>query len=300
VFRAVNLNNGETLAVKQINGRSVASKLEFLKEAKVLQFLNHPYLLRLVAIFVEDEGDTNELGHTNQQLYLVTEYCAGGSLLGLLVDETIPSLSWKTRIRFAFQVAKGLQVLHENNLIHGDLKCENCFLKHINGVNPDREFSHYSIVLGDFGLARWYSSKSWAKNIKMTVRGTPWTMAPELMSPKSTSGYTVECDIFSLGVTLLEIACRTSAREIPRDHALLVDMALVESMPSNPQAKQGIYVSILQALSTKEKRRKSTSHVSWPPEYMSIVRECVGENPASRPTSRSIANALEALLESKS
>jgi serine/threonine protein kinase len=360
VRKAVVRATGEEVAVKQLLLLSTASKLDFLKEAKVLRLCLHPNLLRLVAVLVEeeggaehkdveaafalaekeaevarlqrralalaaaaqverDDGEESKAGSAQetadaardaaavlaaassstaareaarrmsargpqsraaieaaaaaaraearvaeaaaeiaaatrvpakerivQHLYLVTEFCGGGSLAALVTDRSILALPWRSRVRFAHQIALGIQALHGNNLVHRDLKCENALLKVLPGVKPDPYFAQFQVVLCDFGLARWYGSGKEVHRHKgdkrkgkvhMTVRGSPWSLPPECFT--GDGGYTVEADVFALGVVMLELALRMSAVNIPRDIDFCVDLAQVYDMPTNPRRESG-------------------------------------------------------------
>ncbi|KAF7849925.1 hypothetical protein BT93_L0125 [Corymbia citriodora subsp. variegata] len=86
------------------------------------------------------------------------------------------------------QIANGLKYLHDQGVVHRDIKCAN-ILVHASG----------SVKLADFGLA---------KAIKLsdakTFKGTFLWMAPEVVNPKKTS-YGLAADIWSLGCTVLEM-----------------------------------------------------------------------------------------------
>jgi serine/threonine protein kinase len=211
VWRARNVYSGEVVAVKKFNSSNVAAKLEFLKEAKIIKTLRHENLLRFLAMFVvQDERLACGSG-----LYLVTEFCEGGDLAKRLADDSHP-LSWRDRVHFALDIARGLAHLHKNNVIHRDLKCENCLIyptptsKSLTSspATPAAATSHERtsmpkqgsqmgaaphsapgspplprhavrprVVLADFGLARWHASLDGSdKPSKMTVCGTPYTV----------------------------------------------------------------------------------------------------------------------------
>ena len=81
---------------------------------------------------------------------------------------------------------KGIEFLHDNNIIHRDLKADNIF---INGTTGN-------ILIGDFGLSLNYENYS-----NNSVIGTPEFMAPEMLDGK----YDNKVDIYAFGMTLLEI-----------------------------------------------------------------------------------------------
>lgn len=84
--------------------------------------------------------------YKDKKLNLITEYVAGGTLASFLHDSTKPllPLTWSERIRFASDIARGMDYLHSRSIIHRDLNSQNCLVR-----NPER-----TVVVADFGLAR--------------------------------------------------------------------------------------------------------------------------------------------------
>jgi serine/threonine protein kinase len=106
------------------------------KQSRVLEGLE-TYLLRELTIlrklresdqkyFVTFVGAHNETALNDGQysLYILTEYCQGGDLLSLLLENGIKGLGWKFRTKLALDASLALHHLHEKNFIHRDVKSE--------------------------------------------------------------------------------------------------------------------------------------------------------------------------------
>ncbi|XP_031098100.1 mitogen-activated protein kinase kinase kinase 1-like [Ipomoea triloba] len=119
------------------------------------------------------------------KLYIFLELVSQGSLMKLYQKYKLQDSQVSAYTR---QILHGLKYLHNQNVIHRDIKCAN-ILVDTNG----------SVKLADFGLAK--ATK--LNNVK-SCKGTPFWMAPEVVNPKS-GGYGLSADIWSLGCTVLEM-----------------------------------------------------------------------------------------------
>jgi mitogen-activated protein kinase kinase kinase len=119
VYAAMNLDSGYPMAVKEIRLQDpqvipqIANAIR--EEMMVLEMLDHPNIVQYFGIEVHRD-----------KVYLFMEYCSGGSLAGLLEhgrieDETVIMI-------YALQMLEGLAYLHENNIVHRDIKPESEFL----------------------------------------------------------------------------------------------------------------------------------------------------------------------------
>ncbi|MED6184939.1 hypothetical protein PIB30_052265 [Stylosanthes scabra] len=118
-------------------------------------------------------------------LYIFLELVPKGSLLSLyqkysLNDSHVSAYTW--------QILHGLKYLHDQNVVHRDIKCAN-ILVDVNG----------SVKLADFGLA-----KATKLNDVKSSKGSPYWMAPEVVNLRN-DGYGLAADIWSLGCTVLEM-----------------------------------------------------------------------------------------------
>ncbi|KAL4392609.1 hypothetical protein AHAS_Ahas03G0362200 [Arachis hypogaea] len=117
-------------------------------------------------------------------LYIFLELVPKGSLLSLYQKYSLNDSHVSAYTR---QILHGLKYLHNQNVIHRDIKCAN-ILVDVSG----------SVKLADFGLAKA------TENVKSS-KGSPYWMAPEVVNLKNDDGYGLAADIWSLGCTVLEM-----------------------------------------------------------------------------------------------
>lgn len=137
----------------------------FQREVRTIAMLNHPNILPL---FDFGEDVINGILLT----YLVTQYCAEGSLAAWLRQHNRTLILPPHEIAHIMQVAAhALEYAHDKQIIHRDVKPSN-FLVRSRKDTPGRP----DLLLADFGVARLTNATA---NISKTVRGTPVYMAPE-------------------------------------------------------------------------------------------------------------------------
>ncbi|EKG21879.1 hypothetical protein MPH_00799 [Macrophomina phaseolina MS6] len=175
VYRALNWGTGETVAIKQVKLADLPKNelRVIMLEIDLLKNLNHPNIVKYHG-FVKD----------TQSLYIILEYCENGSLHSICKNfgkfpENLVAI-------YMSQVLHGLLYLHEQGVIHRDIKGAN-ILTTKEGL----------VKLADFGVA----TKTAGLNDSSVV-GTPYWMAPEVIE---LSGATTASDIWSLGCTVIEL-----------------------------------------------------------------------------------------------
>ncbi|ONK63443.1 uncharacterized protein A4U43_C07F15210 [Asparagus officinalis] len=178
------LEDGQVVAVKQLDRNGLQGNREFLVEVLMLSLLHHPNLVNLIGYCAD--GD---------QRLLVYEFMPLRSLEDHLHD--LPSdkepLDWNTRMKIAAGAAKGLEYLHDKAnppVIYRDLKSSNILLGE--GYHPK---------LSDFGLAK-LGPVGDKTHVSTRVMGTYGYCAPEYAM---TGQLTLKSDVYSFGVVLLEI-----------------------------------------------------------------------------------------------
>jgi serine/threonine protein kinase len=178
VFRARDTVLGRTVAIKILTPAGVAdpdTKARFLQEARTASNISHENILS-VYDFGEEDGKP----------YMVMEFLRGRTLRAAIKENLLPDIAFK--LRLAWQVARALSYVHQNQIIHRDVKPEN-----INLDNTGRA------KLMDFGIAK-------SADLSLTqpgyVLGTPYYMAPEQIMGKPVTG---SVDIYAFGIMLYEM-----------------------------------------------------------------------------------------------
>jgi polo-like kinase 1 len=175
VYRVTDLSNGESFALKAISRERVAKpkSAEKLKsEISIQSSLDHPNVVKSFAHF-EDYNN----------YYIILELCPGHSVRDRLKKEKCLTESETQSI--LRQILAGLCYLHDNRIIHRDLKLENFLFG-----NDDR------CKIADFGLS---AQLDYDDERKYTVCGTPNYLSPELLLAAK-KGHSYEVDIWTIGV----------------------------------------------------------------------------------------------------
>ncbi|KAL4606620.1 hypothetical protein ACB092_09G116500 [Castanea dentata] len=179
VWHARHRVHGTEVAIKEIATGRLNKKLQesLMSEIFILKRINHSNIIRLHDI-IEVPG----------KIHLVLEYCRGGDLsIYLQRHGRVPEATAK---QFMLQLAAGLQILRDNNLIHRDLKPQNLLLS-TNDKNS-------TLKIADFGFARSLQPRGLAE----TLCGSPLYMAPEIMQLQK---YDAKADLWSVGAILFQL-----------------------------------------------------------------------------------------------
>eukprot|EP00111_Clytia_hemisphaerica_P000286 TCONS_00000725-protein len=184
VNEAIRIDSGEKFAVKVINKEKAGSAAVKLleREVAIMKKVDHPNI-----IFLE------EVLETQTKMYLVMELCSHGGLEEML-NERKYFLEQDVLVIMQ-QLADAIAYIHENDIVHRDLKLDNILL-----AEPTDELP-FNVKLTDFGLS--YTRGGSGSDYMMNqVVGTPIYMAPEVIT---NYGYSQQCDIWSLGVILFKL-----------------------------------------------------------------------------------------------
>ncbi|PKI76068.1 hypothetical protein CRG98_003540 [Punica granatum] len=175
LFRGTYL--GQDVAIKILRSEHIneAPAAEFAQEVEILREVEHRNVVRFI-------GACTKPPH----LCIVTEYMPGGSLYDYLHNHH-DSLKLFQLVKFALDISKGMEYLHQNNIIHRDLKTANLLM--------DRE---NVVKVADFGVARFQSRGG----IMTAETGTYRWMAPEVINHQP---YDQKADVFSFAIVIWEL-----------------------------------------------------------------------------------------------
>ncbi|XP_010252417.1 PREDICTED: serine/threonine-protein kinase BLUS1-like isoform X2 [Nelumbo nucifera] len=183
VYRAICLPFNEVVAVKCLDLERCNSNLDDIRrEAQTMSLIDHPNVIRAYCSFVVDRN-----------LWVVMPFMAEGSCLHLMKVAYPDGFEESLIGSILKETLKALEYLHRHGHIHRDVKAGNILLDR-NGV----------VKLGDFGVSACMFDKGDRQRSRNTFVGTPCWMAPEVLQPGS--GYDFKADIWSFGITALELA----------------------------------------------------------------------------------------------
>ncbi|CAD8043083.1 unnamed protein product [Paramecium primaurelia] len=161
-------------AAKKINGECSNTELDILLKLK------HPNIINVYECFKDQKS-----------IIIIMDYCQKGDLWNMIQYRILEGknrgYTQKVIEQWLVQLLMGLACIHENNVIHRDLKSSNILIK-----------EDGQLKIADFGVAKILSEDKMAK----TITGSPFYLSPEISQGQD---YTYSSDIWSLGCILFEM-----------------------------------------------------------------------------------------------
>jgi len=223
VFRALDQETGQRVALKRVLDASDEETTRFVREARILAELDHPHVVRYVAHGVDPLGTP----------WLAMEWLSGEDLR-TRIDRGPLGLS--ESVELATHIASALGAAHARGIIHRDIKPSNLFL-------PEGRID--AVKLLDFGVAR--AGTATRRTGTNVLVGTPGYMAPEQTRGKTQVD--ARADIFALGAVLFEMIAGEPA--FKGEHVMAILTKILFEDPPRPREWRPDCPPELEALITR-------------------------------------------------
>ncbi|XP_054006011.1 neither inactivation nor afterpotential protein C isoform X2 [Hylaeus anthracinus] len=251
VYEAIDQQAGNKRVAVKVQKLTPESQSLIVEEYKVLRDLSsHPNLPEFYGIYRRRSGKKTEY----DQIWFIMELCDGGPVMDLV--RGLVSMDKKLReehIGYILrEVIKAVIHLHENNVIHRDIRGSNILLT-----------KEGEVKLVDFGLSKMIKGEM---GKRYTCIGSPCWMSPEVAMSKDDNdkGYGSRADVWAIGITAIELADgKPPFQDMHPTRALF---QIVRNPPPN------LY-------------RPS----NWTQNFNDFIAECLEKNPENRPFMAEIA-----------
>jgi NIMA (never in mitosis gene a)-related kinase len=235
VYKAKHFESGQHVVLKKISpGKLRVNRSRINQEILCLSKLNHPNIIRYISSF--EEGG---------YIYLVMEFAENGDLDNFLqqLKQRRRRLSEQEIWKYAMQLFSALQYIHDNKIMHRDIKTLNIFLDKDNNIK-----------IGDFGISKLFEFNPNDPRNDATRIGTPLYIAPEQVQNRQ---YDFKVDVWAAGCVLFNL-CNL---EVPfiADNIISLGYLIVNSTPKRISGYSSDLDHFVRSLLEKDPKKRLTA-----------------------------------------
>ncbi|XP_050877326.1 uncharacterized protein LOC127081084 [Lathyrus oleraceus] len=252
------LEGGLKIVVKQHEITNIQVREKMISELQTIVKARHNNVVMLLGSSTKD-----------RYMLIVYEYACNGSLDMYLSRESCRKLAWSERLRVAIGLSRGLKYLHDNNIIHGNIKPNNILLTH-----------DFKPLLGDFDLGKKLEPK---KSFNNKSIGNYEYAAPEYQGKGKLSTKT---DVYSFGVIILELITGRKATDKISGEKKLVGWA----KPLLGGKKYSELVDPIISNTYEEEQLR------W---LVKVTAQCLKKKPKERLSMNMVVSALQGIADSE-
>lgn len=224
---------------------------EFEHELNLLSSLRHPNIIVCYGACLKVP-----------RIGIVMEYCENGTLSSWL-ENNQGKIEFQRKLKMLLDIARGVDFLHRREIIHRDLKSDNCLVD-----------AHLTVKLSDFGL----SKRKEAAASKMTKGvGTSHYMSPEVTLGQE---YNDKCDVFSFSIIMTEVLLETVD---PKRYFNRSVFGIEGAVANDPQLRPIIPEEVI----------AQGEHIT---QYITLMRQCWQHDPAQRPNMNTVVEEIQNML----
>ncbi|KAI7872832.1 hypothetical protein BDF14DRAFT_1749213 [Spinellus fusiger] len=264
VYLAINLDTSSVMAVKEIrfpDSSSLSALHKAIKEEmKVMEMLNHKNIVQYYGMEVHRD-----------KVFIFMEYCENGSL-GALLDHGGRIEDEFYIVSYAHQLLSGLAYLHDNNVVHRDIKPDNILIDH-----------QGQLKLTDFGASKILAKgqKTMGKStLNMNANsptGTPMYMAPEVITGGDT-GRKGSMDIWSLGCCIVQMSTgRRPWSTLENEWSVMYHVVTGHPPLPDPSQLSALGIDFLKKCFTRNPNKRPSAHElishPWITDYLNEINE---------------------------